>query len=118
RSSRGVVRSTAALAVTERTGAQSLQGRLGGGLAPIILNSQAGNITLTPGPNVSQIARTQTDTAGGYANEDSTVNDNNQVAQSQNQRRNARPAYPPPNAQRDNQLDADDYDSNNSAGTS
>ena len=61
RSSRGVVRSTAALAVTERTGTQSLQGRLGGGLAPIILNSQAGNITLTPGPNVSQIARTSND---------------------------------------------------------
>ncbi len=118
RSSRGVVRSTAALAVTERTGAQSLQGRLGGGLAPIILNSQAGNITLTPGPSVSQIARGSGDAAGSYANDNSTVTDNNSIAQAQNQRRNTRPAYPSPNAQRDDQMDADDYDSNNGASTS
>lgn len=113
RSSRGVVRSTLALAGTERTGAQSLQGRLGGGLAPIILNSQSGNITLTPGPNVSQIARTLNTGTGGYANDNSTLTDNNPVAQSQdyrqNQRRNTRPS---PNAPRDDRMDADDYDSN------
>jgi VWFA-related protein len=120
RSSRGVVRSTVPLAVSERTGAQSLQGRLGGGLAPIILNSQAGNITLVPGPNVSQIAGTQSDTGGRFANDRSTVSDNGQVAQSQdyrqNQRRNTRPANPSSNVQRDDQMDADDYDSTNTAG--
>src|SRR6185503_16968362 len=119
RSSRGAVRSTAALAVTERTGTQSLQGRLGGGLAPIILNSQSGNITLTPGPNVSQIARASGDASGNYANDNSTVTDNNSIARSQdsrsNQRRDTRPAYPSPNAQRDDQTVADDYDSNNGA---
>src|ERR1044072_885775 len=108
RSSRGVVRSTAALAVTERTGAQSLQGRLGGGLAPIILNSQSGNITLPPGPNVSQIARASNDASGNYASDTSTVTDNNSIAQSQdyrpNQRRNTQPV--------------DDYDSNNGADAS
>lgn len=110
RSSRGVVRSTAALAVTERTGTQSLQGRLGGGLAPIILNSQSGNITLTPGPNVSQIARALNDAAGGYGSDTSTATDNNSIARSQdyrpNQRRNTQP------------VDADDYDSNNGADAS
>lgn len=116
RSSRGVVRSTVALAVSERTGAQSLQGRLGGGLAPIILNSQAGNITLVPGPNVSQIARTSSDTAGDYANNNSSVNDAQSQDYRQNQRRNTRPASPSSIVQRDDQLDADDYDSNNAAG--
>ena len=122
RSSRGVVRSTAPLAVTDRTGTQSLQGRLGSGLAPIILNSQAGNITLTPGPNVSQLARAASDASGNYANDASTATDDNSIARSQdyrsNQRRNTRPAYPSPNAQRDDQADADDYDSNNGVDTS
>ena len=121
-SSRGMVRSTAALAAIERTGTQSLQGRLGSGLAPIILNSQAGNITLTPGPNVSQIARAASDAPVGDANDTSTVTGNNSIARSQdyrpNQRRNTRPVYPSPDAQRDNQTDAGDYDSNNGADTS
>ncbi|MGA9768688.1 MAG: VWA domain-containing protein [Blastocatellia bacterium] len=109
RSSRGVVRSTAALAVSERTGAQSLQGRLGSGFAPIILNSQAGNITLSPGPNVTQLARGSGNTDGGYSNDNSTAADNNAAGQRQNPRRNTRPASP----SRDDQMDADDYDSNN-----
>jgi VWFA-related protein len=121
RSSRGLVRSTVPLAALERTGAQSLQGRLGGGLAPIILNSQAGNITLVPGPNVSQIARTSSDPAGGHANDNSSARDDDPVAQSRdhgpNRRRDARPTYPSSTAQRDDQPDADDYDSNDAAGS-
>lgn len=46
-SARGTVRSGVAMTVSERTGARSLQGRLGGGRAPVILNSQSGNITLS-----------------------------------------------------------------------
>lgn len=126
RSSRGVVRSTVALAGTERTGAQSLQGKLGGGLAPIILNSQSGNITLTPGPNISQIARNLNNGTGRYADDNSALTGNGPVAQSQDygqaQRRNTRPVYQSPNArrndQRNDQIDADDYDSNDPAAAS
>ncbi|HKP13455.1 MAG TPA: VWA domain-containing protein [Blastocatellia bacterium] len=57
RTARGLARSTAPLAVLSRVGAQSLEGRLGNGVAPIILNSETGNITLTPGANVSEAAK-------------------------------------------------------------
>ena len=57
RTGRGLVRSTAALAVSARTGAQSLEGRLGNGAAPIILTSETGNISLAPGPNISEAAK-------------------------------------------------------------
>lgn len=57
RTVRGVVRSTAPLAVSSRTGGQSLEGRLGGGTSPIILNSESGNITLSPGANISEAAK-------------------------------------------------------------
>src|SRR5262249_36475732 len=46
RSARGVIRSTAALAVLAKSGVQSLEGKLGNGTAPVILTSEAGNITL------------------------------------------------------------------------
>jgi VWFA-related protein len=110
RSSRGIVRSTVPLAVSDRTGTQSLQGRLGGGLAPIILNSQAGNITLTPGPNVSLLARAANDPAPNSI-------DNNPVAQPQDYRRNQRHDGRPSNtqAQRNDSVGAGDYDSNNAA---
>ncbi|HEY9231312.1 MAG TPA: hypothetical protein VIS78_04180, partial [Blastocatellia bacterium] len=57
RTARGLVRSTAPLAVSSRNGSQSMEGRLGGGSAPIILNSESGNITLTPGANISEAAK-------------------------------------------------------------
>ncbi len=55
-SARGTVRSGVALAVSERTGARSLQGRLGGGRAPVILNSQSGNITLSRSTRTALLA--------------------------------------------------------------
>jgi VWFA-related protein len=57
RSARGVVKSTVELAEAERVGTSSLQGKLGAGSAPIILNSRTGNITLSPGAISSTIAR-------------------------------------------------------------
>jgi VWFA-related protein len=57
RSARGLARSTAPLAVLSRNGTQSIEGRLGSGAAPIILNSESGNITLTPGANISEAAK-------------------------------------------------------------
>ncbi|HKY03686.1 MAG TPA: hypothetical protein VJQ56_02285, partial [Blastocatellia bacterium] len=55
-SARGTVRSGVALAVSERTGTRSLQGRLGGGRAPVILNSQSGNITLSRSTRTALLA--------------------------------------------------------------
>ena len=57
RTTRGLVRSTAPLIVSSRSGAQAIEGRLGSGSAPIILNSEAGNITMTPGANISEAAK-------------------------------------------------------------
>src|SRR4051812_38238232 len=57
RTTRGLVRSTAPLVVSSRSGAQAIEGRLGSGSAPIILNSEAGNITMTPGANISEAAK-------------------------------------------------------------
>ena len=57
RSARGVVKSTVELAEVERLGTNSLQGKLGSGNSPIILNSRTGNITLSPGASSSTIAR-------------------------------------------------------------
>jgi VWFA-related protein len=57
RTARGLVRSTAPLTVLSRSGGQSIEGRLGTGAAPIILNSETGNITLSPGTNISEAAK-------------------------------------------------------------
>src|SRR5689334_6614510 len=57
RTARGLARSTAPLAVSSRNGSQSIEGRLGSGAAPIILNSEAGNITLSPAANISEAAK-------------------------------------------------------------
>lgn len=57
RSARGVVRSTVELADMERVGTNSIQGKLGAGTSPIILNSRTGNITLSPGASFSTIAK-------------------------------------------------------------
>jgi len=107
RSARGVVRSSVPLTVSERTGTQSLQGRLGGGTAPIILNSQTGNITLTPGPNVSMIAMASND-ATGVAMDDA-ASAQRQPATVQGQRRNARPMNSPGTIN-NHQTSAPDYD--------
>ena len=64
RSATGTVRSTIPLTAVERIGTTSLHGQLGSGVAQVILNSQKGNVTLTPGPNLSASARaSKTDTA-------------------------------------------------------
>jgi len=53
RSVRGLVRSTLPLAVSNRTGARSIQGQIGTGGGEIFLGSQSGNITLAAGPLAS-----------------------------------------------------------------
>src|SRR5262249_20212227 len=50
-SARGIGGSHPALNLIDRRGTPGLQGSLGSGTAPIILNSQGGNITLLPAPN-------------------------------------------------------------------
>ena len=57
RSATGTVRSTVPLTAVERIGTRSLQGQLGSGAALLILNSQTGNVTMTPAPNSSAVAR-------------------------------------------------------------
>jgi hypothetical protein len=57
RSALGTVRSTVPLTAVERIGTHSIQGQLGNGAAQVILNSQNGNVTLTPGPPLAVIAR-------------------------------------------------------------
>lgn len=57
RTATGTVRSTVALTVVDRAGTHSLQGQIGTGAARVILNSQSGNVTLMPGPNLSVIAK-------------------------------------------------------------
>jgi VWFA-related protein len=57
RSALGTVRSTFPLTEVERVGTRSLQGQTGSGAAQVILNSQNGNVTLTPGPNSTAVAR-------------------------------------------------------------
>ncbi|HEU4388750.1 MAG TPA: VWA domain-containing protein, partial [Blastocatellia bacterium] len=47
-SAQGIVRTTVPMTVLARTGLRSLQGSVGGGGAPIILNSGSGQITLLP----------------------------------------------------------------------
>jgi VWFA-related protein len=83
RSALGTVRSTVPLTVVERIGTHSIQGQLGNGAAQVILNSQNGNVTLTPGPPLAAIARVSatenTHTAAGAQpsrNADATESDN------------------------------------------
>ncbi len=57
RSSLGAVRSSVPLTGVQRVGSHALRGQLGSGAAQVILNSQNGNVTLTPGPNTTAIAR-------------------------------------------------------------
>lgn len=52
-SARGMVRSTLPMTVYERAGMRSLQGRIGNGAAPFILNSQSGDITVSPAPQAA-----------------------------------------------------------------
>jgi VWFA-related protein len=55
-SARGVVRSTLPLNVDDRVGLHTLQGTLGDGAAPIMLDSKGGNITLLPGVGIRHVA--------------------------------------------------------------
>ena len=59
-SAQGSVRSTVPLTAVERIGTRSIQGQLGGGGAQLILNSQTGNVTLAPGPNLAAVAKVST----------------------------------------------------------
>ena len=99
RTERGIVKSTAPLAVTERTGTQSLEGRLGGGSAQVFLSSQSGSITLMPGPaNASAIARNNANPQSPH--NDATQIDNDPAYQARSnqpspQTRNAGPSYRP-----------------------
>ena len=67
RSALGTVRSTVPLTAVERTGTRSLRGQLGSGAAQVILNSQNGNVTLTPGPNSAAVARVSKTETGASA---------------------------------------------------
>lgn len=55
-STRGVVRAALALNVDDRVGLHTLQGTLGDGAAPIMLDSKSGNITLLPGAGIRHVA--------------------------------------------------------------
>jgi VWFA-related protein len=69
RSALGTVRSTFPLTAVERIGTHSLQGQIGSGAAQVILNSQNGNVTLTPGPNSTAVARaSKTEISGSATN--------------------------------------------------
>ena len=55
-SARGVVKAGLALNVDDRVGLHTLQGTIGDGAAPIMLDSKSGNITLMPGAGVRHVA--------------------------------------------------------------
>ncbi len=55
RTSSGIVKSTVPIAVSDKAGNRMIEGTLGEGGSDVILVSQAGNITLTPGPAVSSM---------------------------------------------------------------
>jgi VWFA-related protein len=67
RSALGTVRSTIPLTAVERTGTHGLAGQIGTGAAQVILNSQNGNVTLTPGPPMSAVARASKSELGAPA---------------------------------------------------
>jgi VWFA-related protein len=100
RSARGVVKSTVELVDAERLGTSSLQGRLGSGLSPIILNSRTGNITLAPGASSSTIARAAFEQRPA---QEASDQQNRQPAGGFDQRDNAR-RYPSGQASRDPDL--------------
>jgi VWFA-related protein len=69
RSALGTVRSTFPLTAVERIGTHSLQGQTGSGASQVILNSQNGNVTLTPGPHSAAVAKaSRTEISGSAAN--------------------------------------------------
>ena len=75
RSTLGTVRSTVQLSAVEKTGTNSLRGQLGSGAAQVILNSQKGIVTLTPGPNSSAVAKNSSSGTGvSAANTDQSRN--------------------------------------------
>jgi VWFA-related protein len=67
RSMQGSVRSVMPLTAVERGGTRSLRGRIGTGEAQIILNSQSGNVTLAPAPNLTAAAKAARKEIGALA---------------------------------------------------
>lgn len=100
RSARGAVKSTVELTEVERLGTGSLQGKLGSGSSPIILNSRTGNITLAPGASSSAIARAAYEQRAPQV---ATDQQNRQSNDNFDQRDNAR-RYPSTQASRDPDL--------------
>src|SRR5262249_50059117 len=74
-STRGVVRAALALNVDDRVGLHTLQGSIGDGAAPVMLDSKSGNITLLPGAGVRYVASMADDQYGrrdsGFARQSS-----------------------------------------------
>ena len=106
RSARGVVKSTVELSDVERVGTGSLQGRLGSGASPIILNSRTGNITLSPGASFSTIAkaaygRTSPHASGDQQNTGGQQNSQGPDSSDQGYQRNDSRQYPSGRASRD-----------------
>ncbi|HYP25792.1 MAG TPA: VWA domain-containing protein [Blastocatellia bacterium] len=92
-STRGVVRATLPIEVSERNGTRSLQGKLGSGISPVILTSQSGNITLARGSSdaSSAPAASVADARSGNVYQDGPAqsDQSNQSAQSRDQQTHA-----------------------------
>lgn len=89
RSAMGTVRSTLTLTAVERAGMRSLQGRIGTGTVQIILNSQNGNVTLSPAAAVARASNkkvyaTNTQTSQDVTSAQSGVQQNNRGSQAIN----------------------------------
>ncbi|MFY9610909.1 MAG: VWA domain-containing protein [Blastocatellia bacterium] len=114
-STQGVVKSTLALADSERDGTHRLRGRIGEGLAEIALNSQSGNITLAPGANSAALARNANKPAGANTSAAQLSNNSRQSRASDFDRpplasRQANDAGDPRNDPRGDQGSGDDAD--------
>lgn len=114
RSTLGTVRSTLSLTAVERSGAHSLQGQLGTGEALIILNSQNGNVTLTPGPSLTAVAKaSMKETRSAAANTQQSAGGASAESASDNE---ARPGVNAPSSRRDS-VQRDDADVGDRAAT-
>ncbi|HSB12114.1 MAG TPA: VWA domain-containing protein [Blastocatellia bacterium] len=90
RSATGTVRSTIPLTAVDRAGVHSLQGQIGSGAARLILNSQSGNVTLTPGPSLNVIAkassrRVESSDGGGSSDSSDGTQQNGVASRGQSQ---------------------------------
>ena len=102
-SARGVVKAAVALNVDDRVGLHTLQGTIGDGGTPVILDSKSGNITLLPGAGVRNVVAITDGQYGradlGYAQpppqsvESSTAADNGRTRSAQPRAYNDDPDY-------------------------